>query len=112
MKVTEQDVIYVADLANLELTEAERGRMVVDMNSILEYVERLSQIDTTGVEPMAQTSDRYGADPSAPPSERFAYALRDDVAGQMQNGLAHDRALANAPATDGQYFKVPKVIER
>jgi len=53
MKVTEKDVLYVADLANLELTPEERTRMVRDLNSILEYVERLNQLDTSGVPPMA-----------------------------------------------------------
>ena len=61
MKVSEKDVLYVADLANLELTPEERTRMVRDLNSILEYVDRLNQLDTDGVPPMAQISDRYGA---------------------------------------------------
>ena len=64
MKVTEKDVAYVADLANLELSEDERGRMLRDLNSILEYVDRLSELDTDRVAPMAQVSDRYGVDES------------------------------------------------
>ena len=54
MKVTDKDVAYVADLANLELTADERSRMLRDLNSILEYVERLSELDTGKVAPMAQ----------------------------------------------------------
>ena len=61
MKVTAEDVVHVADLANLELTENERARMLQDLNSILDYVDRLNELDTGEVEPMAQTSDRYGA---------------------------------------------------
>ena len=112
MKVTEQDVIYVADLANLELTEQERTRMVRDLNSILEYVDRLNQLDTSKVEPMAQVSDRYGVDQSKQGSERFAYTLREDILEGLRASLPHDIALANAPDTDGTFFKVPKVIER
>ena len=62
MKVTDKDVAYVADLANLELTEEERAGMLRDLNSILEYVDRLNELDTSDVPPMAQVSDRYGVD--------------------------------------------------
>ncbi len=58
--VTEKDVTYVADLAHLELTEDERARMLKDLNSILGYIERLNQLDTANVEPMAQVASRYG----------------------------------------------------
>ena len=112
MKVTEQDVLYVADLANLELTEEERGRMLKDLNSILEYMERLNALDTSNVEPMAQTSDRYGLDESKTGTERFAYVMRPDVVEGLRKSLPHDAALSNAPASDGAFFKVPKVIER
>lgn len=109
MKVTENDVVYVAGLANLELTEAERLRMVKDLNSILDYMERLGQLDTTNVEPMAQTSDRYGVNQAKHGSARFAYVLREDVVGPS---LPHQEAVRNAPDTDDTFFKVPKVIER
>ena len=112
MKVTEKDVAYVADLANLELTDEERSRMLRDLNSILEYVDRLSELDTSGVEPMAQVSDRYGVDESRQGSERFAYAMREDVKDGLRPCLPHDEAIANAPDTDGTFFEVPKVIER
>ena len=112
MKVTEKDVSYVADLANLELTPDERVRMLRDLNSILEYVDRLSELDTSGVEPMAKVSDRYGVDQSRQGSERFAYAARDDVKEGLRPSLPHDEAIANAPETDGTFFEVPKVIER
>ena len=58
--VSEKDVTYVADLAHLELTAEERARMLKDLNSILGYIERLNQLDTTNVEPMAQVASRYG----------------------------------------------------
>ena len=112
MKVTEKDVAYVADLANLELTEQERERMVRDLNSILGHVDSLNELDTSDVPPMAQVSDRFGLDDSKHGSDRFAYASRDDTPEGLRKSLAHEVALANAPETDGTFFKVPKVIER
>ncbi len=112
MKVTEKDVTYVADLANLELSENERARMVRDLNSILGHVESLGELDTTDVPPMAQVSDRYGLDESKQGSDRFAYASREDIHEGLRKSLPHEAALANAPESDGRFFKVPKVIER
>lgn len=112
MKVTEKDVTYVADLANLELSADERAGMVRDLNSILDYIDRLNELDTSNVEPMAQVSDRYGVDKSKQGSERFAYANREDVVEGLRKSLSQEAALANAPDTDGTFFRVPKVIER
>lgn len=112
MKVTDKDVLYVADLANLELTAEERARMVRDLNSILHYVDRLNQLDTTNVPPMAQVSDRYGVDSSKQGSERLEYAAREDVHEGLRKSLPHQEALANAPDADEDFFRVPKVIER
>ena len=112
MKVTDKDVLYVADLANLELTAAERERMVRDLNSILDYIDRLNQLDTANVPPMAQTADRFGVDESKTGTARFAYAVRDDILEGLRKSLPHEEALQNAPNTDGTFFKVPKVIER
>lgn len=112
MKVTEKDVAYVADLANLELTNEERAGMVRDLNSILGYIEILNELDTSRVEPMAQVSARYGVDQSRQGSERFACASRDDVPEGLRKSLSHEAALENAPDTDGTFFLVPKVIER
>lgn len=112
MKVTEKDVAYVADLANLDLTEAERMGMLRDLNSILEYVDRLNELDTSNVPPMAQVSDRYGVDESRQGSDRFSYAIREDILEGLRKSLPHEEALANAPDADEQFFRVPKVIER
>ena len=125
MKVTEKDVQYVAELANVELTPAERERMVRDLNSILNYVEVLNELDTSKVEPMAQTSDRFGVDAARTGSARFQYAMRADAAtgtdapaasaddyARVKRSLPRDEAIRNAPDTDGAHFKVPKVIER
>ena len=112
MKVTEKDVAYVAELSNLELTEEERAHMVRDLNSILGYIDRLNQLDTENVEPMAEVSDRYDVDSAKAGSGRFAYATRDDVLFGLRPSLPHTEALANAPQADEEFFKVPKVIER
>jgi aspartyl-tRNA(Asn)/glutamyl-tRNA(Gln) amidotransferase subunit C len=102
MKVTEKDVSYVADLANLELTDQERQRMLKDLNSILDYIDHLNELDTTDVPPMAQVSGMTAGDQSAS-------TLRDDV---LRSCLPHSDAMKNAPQTDGDFFKVPKVIEK
>jgi aspartyl-tRNA(Asn)/glutamyl-tRNA(Gln) amidotransferase subunit C len=112
MKVTEKDVAYVAYLANLQLTEDERVRMLRDLNSILEYIDRLSELNTDDVAPMSQVSDHYGVDESQQGSERFAYSIRDDVKEGLRKSLPHELAIENAPDTDGTFFEVPKVIER
>jgi aspartyl-tRNA(Asn)/glutamyl-tRNA(Gln) amidotransferase subunit C len=112
MKVTERDVSYVADLANLELSAEERVAMVRDLNSILDYVDRLNELDTSNVEPMAQVSDRYGVDEAKQGSDRFAYASREDIVEGLRKSLPQKVALENAPDADGTFFRVPKVIER
>ena len=112
MRVGEEDVTYVSDLANLELSEEERGRMLRDLNSILEYVDTLNELDTGDVAPMAQVSDRYGVDNSKQGSERFAYATRSDIHEGLRKSFPRDVAMANAPDPDGPFFRVPKVIDR
>jgi len=108
MKVTEKDVAYVADLANLELTPEESQRMVADLNSILEYMDKLNELDTGNVEPLAEVVSSF-APQSGQGGDRFAYAQRVD---EVKPGLSREAALSNAPDTDGTCFRVPKVIER
>ena len=99
MKITEEQVRYVADLANLNLTPAEIARFRADLDGILGHVEKLNEVDTTGVEPMAQVL--VESDPAA--------ALRDDIPAPP---VGNEAALANAPQPGAGYFKVPKVTER
>ncbi len=108
MKVTEQDVVYVADLANLELTAEEKTRMQKDLNSILEYVDTLNELDTTGVPPLAEVASQF-APREEKAGEKFRFAMRSDA---VRPGLTHEVAVQNAPDTDGTFFKVPKVIEK
>ena len=107
MKVTEKDVAYVADLANLELTPEESLRMCADLNSILGHIDKLNELDTRNVEPMTQVVSANVSASEA--SDPFAYAQRAD---EVNPGLSRKLALSNAPDTDGTCFKVPKVIER
>lgn len=100
MIVTKEDVLYVAGLANLELTAEEQERMARDLGSILNYASTLGELNTSDVPPMMQVS---------PKPVESASALRQDMLGPC---LPHDEAMKNAPATDGKFFKVPKVIER
>lgn len=104
MTVSENDVERVAELANLELTPAEKSRMLLDLNSILEYVAQLNELDTTSVPPMAQIAEQLGEWKDSDSDE-----LRPD---EVIPSLDRDRILACAPDTDHVFFKVPKVIER
>lgn len=106
MSISEKDVIYVADLANLELTPDERTRFARELGSILDYIGRLNELDTENVPPMAQVSARQSDQNSG---GQFAHAQRDDV---VQPCLPRETAMQNAPIPDGTFFKVPKVIER
>ena len=99
MKITEKEVRYVAALANLELTDTEVARLQHDLDGILEHMDRLNEIDTSDVEPMAQVL--FDAAPDA--------TLREDV---PVPPLGNAAALANAPEGGSGYFKVPQVIER
>lgn len=103
MKIGEKDVAYVADLAHLELTQDERIRFLRDLNSILEYVDRLNELDTSEVQPMGQVVGLQGAG---------AMTLREDILDGLRKSLPHEVALAHAPDADGTFFRVPKVIQR
>lgn len=110
MKVSEKDVLYVADLANLELTDQERLRMLKDLNSILDHIDMLGQLDTKDVSPMAEVVTlAKGTGVTEGERTRFEYATRAD---EVQPSLSHESAMMNAPDTDGTYFKVPKVIDK
>lgn len=102
--VSEEQVLQVAALANLELTTEELPAMGRDLNAILGYIAQLNELDVTGVEPMAQVSDVIS---SAIDGENTP--LRDDVPTQS---LERAPVLAAAPETDGSFFKVPRVMER
>jgi aspartyl-tRNA(Asn)/glutamyl-tRNA(Gln) amidotransferase subunit C len=99
VKITEQEVRYVAGLANLELTGDEIARLSKDLDEILGHMDTLNELDTSNVQPMAQVL--YDAEETA--------TLRED---RERPPLGNETALANAPLAGAGYFKVPKVIER
>jgi aspartyl-tRNA(Asn)/glutamyl-tRNA(Gln) amidotransferase subunit C len=99
VKITEPEVRYVADLANLELSDEEVGRLSKDLDEILTHIDTLNELDTSNVQPMAQVL--YEAEETA--------TLRED---RERATLGNEAALANAPLAGGGYYKVPKVIER
>jgi aspartyl-tRNA(Asn)/glutamyl-tRNA(Gln) amidotransferase subunit C len=94
-KISLEQVRHVARLARLELTPDEERRLQIDMSEMLGYVDKLNELDTDKVEPTAQVGE------SGTP-------VREDV---VTNHAAADAMLANAPAREGFFFKVPKIIE-
>ncbi|MGB6974703.1 MAG: Asp-tRNA(Asn)/Glu-tRNA(Gln) amidotransferase subunit GatC [Terracidiphilus sp.] len=103
-KVTVEDVARVAELANVELTPEESDAMLHDLNAILEYVAELDELDTANVTPLAQVSELRGAGGASGSTE-----LRPD---ELVPSLERAAVMAEAPESDGAFFKVPKVIER
>lgn len=99
MKITEQEVRYVADLANLKLTAEEIARLSKDLDEILTHMDTLNEVDTTNIEPMTQVL--YDTGDTA--------TLRED---NERQPIGNEAALANAPLSGSGYYKVPKVIER
>src|SRR6516162_8711111 len=100
VKITREDVLRVADLAYLDLTDAELQTYRAQIDEILEYVGKLNELDTANVEPMAQVlADEQTADATLREDLVVLCAVADDV-------------LQHAPDPEPPYFRVPKVIER
>jgi aspartyl-tRNA(Asn)/glutamyl-tRNA(Gln) amidotransferase subunit C len=100
VKITREDVLRVADLAYLDLTDAELETYRAQIDEILEYVGKLNELDTTNVEPMAQVlADDQTADAT----------LREDL---VVPCAVADEVLRHAPDPEPPYFRVPRVIER
>ena len=97
MKITKKDVEHVARLARLALTEEEKERYTAQLESILEYIDKLNQLDTSQVAPTTHVLP-------------LSNVWREDIAEPTRLGLAED-ILKNAPESEGSYFKVKKVIE-
>lgn len=94
-KISIKDVEYVASLAQLELDEAARERLVQEMGEILAYMDKLNELDTTNVEPMMHAME-------------MTNVFREDI---LKDSIPHEVALQNAPVHDGQYFIVPRILE-
>jgi aspartyl-tRNA(Asn)/glutamyl-tRNA(Gln) amidotransferase subunit C len=95
MKMTRQDVQRVATLARLRLSPEEEERFTEQLEKILQYMEKLNQLDTSGIEPFMHAIN-------------VANVLRED---NVTNEAQAEALLANAPAKHGTFFKVPKIIE-
>lgn len=99
MKISKDDVLKVANLANLELSEAEVDSYRNHLDDILTYIDKLNELDTSGVEPLTQVV-------AASEDES---ALRDDVV--VRADIIAD-VLQGAPDPEAPYFRVPKVIDK
>ena len=94
MKITAQEVAHVAALARLKLSGEMTEKLTSQLSDILEAMDKLNELDTTGVPPTHHAMDLTGA-------------MRPD---QVTGSIDHDQALANAPDSDGQSLVVPRVI--
>lgn len=95
MKLDTNTLKKIAHLARLEFDEESAGKMTQDMTQILDWVEKLNELDTEGIEPLTTMSSEVNV-------------MREDVVGTH---LDHEKGLKNAPQRDSDYFRVPKVLE-
>ena len=93
--LTRDDVVKVATLARLKLSESEIERFTSQLGQVLEYIDVLNEIDTDDVEPMAHAAE-------------LRNVFRDD---NPRQSLPREKALANAPQTEGLFFHVPRILE-
>jgi aspartyl-tRNA(Asn)/glutamyl-tRNA(Gln) amidotransferase subunit C len=94
-KITKREVEHVARLARLELTEEEMERMTAQLDAILGYIEKLNELDTSGVEPTTTVIPMVSV-------------MRED---EVRPSLKPEEALANAPDRHDEFFRVPRIIE-
>lgn len=94
-RITRDQVRHVAALARLEFSPEEEERLELDLSAILSYVEKLNELDTASVEPTAQVGEA-------------GTPFRDD---QVTNSPDPEAMLANAPAREDRFFRVPRIIE-
>lgn len=95
MKLSSQEVEYVAHLARLEITDKEKEKFTAQLNDILLYIDKLNELDTKGVEPMSHAI-------------AVTNAFRED---NIVDSIGTEKSLANAPNARGEFFRVPKVID-
>jgi aspartyl-tRNA(Asn)/glutamyl-tRNA(Gln) amidotransferase subunit C len=95
MKIDREHLSKIAHLARLEFEEKDAQKMMQDMTAIVDWVDKLNEVNTDGVEPLTTMSYEINV-------------MRED---QVKEQLSHERALLNAPKKDEDYFRVPKVLE-
>jgi aspartyl-tRNA(Asn)/glutamyl-tRNA(Gln) amidotransferase subunit C len=96
MEVNDALIDNLSNLARLEFTAEEKEGIKKDLRRMIEFVEKLGELDTAGVAPLLHMSPAINV-------------LREDI---PQGSVTREQALVNAPSTDGAYFKVPKVIRK
>jgi aspartyl-tRNA(Asn)/glutamyl-tRNA(Gln) amidotransferase subunit C len=96
MEVNDALVDKLANLARLQFEDAEKSAIKTDLQRMIQFVEKLNELDTTGVAPLLHMSDNINA-------------LREDV---VKGSISREEGLQNAPLKDEQFFKVPKVIKK
>lgn len=94
MKIDNQTIDHIAKLSRLEFSEKERSEIVGDLERILDLVNKLNELDTSGVEPLIHMTDAVNV-------------LRED---EVKQDISKEDVLRNAPQKDSDYFKVPKVV--
>ena len=95
-KITEETVDKIANLARLEFNGKEKEEIIKDLNRMLDFVNKLNELDTSNVEPLIYMNDEVNV-------------LRED---EVKQTISQKEALNNAPKKDSDYFKVPKVVEK
>jgi aspartyl-tRNA(Asn)/glutamyl-tRNA(Gln) amidotransferase subunit C len=95
MNIDKDTLQKIAHLARLEFNEKDSEKMVSDITNMLSFVEKLNEVDTTGVEPLTTMSHEINS-------------LRED---EVKPHMSHEEALKNAPKKDENFFRVPKVLE-
>ena len=95
MKISMHEVEYVANLAYLELDHEEKEKLTEQLNSILEYIDKLNELDTANVEPTSHVLS-------------IVNAFADD---RVENSYPRETILENAPQREDNYFKVPRIVE-
>lgn len=97
MKIDNATLDRIAELARLDYSDpAARAAILKDMERVISFVEKLNEVDTTGVEPLIFMTDETDV-------------LRDDLA---EVTITREEALRNAPVKDSDYFKVPRVVDK
>jgi aspartyl-tRNA(Asn)/glutamyl-tRNA(Gln) amidotransferase subunit C len=96
MEVTNEMVEKIAHLARLHIPEAEKENVKNELQQMIQFVDKLNELDTTGVEPLLHMSSNINT-------------VRED---EVKGSITTEQALKNAPVSDGVFFKVPKVIKK
>ncbi len=96
MNVNDQLVDNLAHLSRLSFTETQKTALTADLQRMIEFVEKLNEVDTTGIEPLLHMSTQVNV-------------LREDI---VKGSISRSEALLNAPVQDNTFFKVPKVIKK